>query len=209
MNYSAAGEFKILYSLGKLERYNRVPVNKRAPVAHPLLEAVKVYHADNYSWALACCAWHRDIAEDVLQESYLRVLEGRAKFLGKSSDKTWFFSVIKRVSADLQRTQKRHSLLNMRMVVSDQAASGGSKEDHPASPDDTAQRSEASQQLQAALMQLSVRQREVLHLVFYTQLTLEEAAQTLGVSLGSTRTHYQRGKDRVAQLLELDDTYEH
>ncbi len=91
MNYSAAGEFKILYSLGKLERYNRVPVNKRAPVAHPLLEAVKVYHADNYGWALACCAWHRDMAEDVLQESYLRVLDGRAKFLGKSSDKTWFF----------------------------------------------------------------------------------------------------------------------
>ncbi len=95
------------------------------------------------------------------------------------------------------------------MVVSDQTVSDGSVKDHLISPDDTVQRSEASQQLQAVLMQLSVRQREVLHLVFYTQLTLEEAAQTLGVSLGSTRTHYQRGKDRIAQLLELDDTYEH
>ena len=58
----------------------------------PLLEELEQFHADSYGWALACCAWRRELAEDVLQEAYLRVLDGRARFSGMASSKTWFFS---------------------------------------------------------------------------------------------------------------------
>jgi RNA polymerase sigma-70 factor (ECF subfamily) len=194
-----------VYFPGDVEVYNWVPDKKRVAVVHPVLDTVKAQHVDNYGWALACCSRHRDIAEDVLQEAYLRVLDGRAVFAGRSSHKTWFFAVIKRVAVDVQRTRKRRTLLNLRMADTDRALAA---EDEANPLSESMSRDESVQQLQEALVQLPVRQREVLHLVFYAELTLESTAEILDISVGSVRTHYHRGKERLAELLKLDKDYE-
>lgn len=173
---------------------------------HPLFDELKILHTDSFGWALACCGWHREFAEDVLQEAYLRVLDGRADFSEKSSLKTWFFAVIKRVAADSQRTQKRRSILNLRLVPG-----GGESGPNDAIQTNTLAEAlhadQSSQRLQQSLLQLPQRQREVLHLVFYSGLTLEEAASTLQITVGSVRTHYHRGKERLGQLLTGIDAY--
>jgi RNA polymerase sigma-70 factor (ECF subfamily) len=48
---------------------------------------------------------------------------------------------------------------------------------------------------------LPERQRDVLHLVFYQDLTIAQAAEVLGVALGTARVHYERGKARLRALL--------
>jgi RNA polymerase sigma factor (sigma-70 family) len=62
-------------------------------------------------------------------------------------------------------------------------------------------RDETSRELIAALSRLSSRQREVLHLVFYQELTIAAAAEILGISLGSARAHYERGKAKLRLIL--------
>ena len=62
--------------------------------------------------------------------------------------------------------------------------------------------SERAAALLRALTRLARRQREVLELVFYHDMTIEQAGQTLGISIGSARVHYQRGKKRLYALLE-------
>jgi RNA polymerase sigma-70 factor (ECF subfamily) len=59
-----------------------------------------------------------------------------------------------------------------------------------------------SSALNTALRELSGRQREVLHLTFYQQLSLSEAAAVMRVSVGSARQHYDRGKRRLRELLQ-------
>jgi RNA polymerase sigma-70 factor (ECF subfamily) len=63
-------------------------------------------------------------------------------------------------------------------------------------------RSEESARLADAVGRLSTRQGQVLHLVFYQDMTIEEAAAVMGTSVGTARTHYERGKKRLRRILE-------
>src|SRR5205809_7396154 len=60
-------------------------------------------HAAAFGWALSCCAWDRPAAEDALQSSYLKIIDGRARFAGRSSFRTWVFGVIRRTAQEARR----------------------------------------------------------------------------------------------------------
>jgi len=175
-----------------------------APVP-ALLHALREQHTRNFGWALACCSWRREQAEDVLQEAYLRVLDGRASFSGQSAPETWFFSVIKRVAAESLRRQRRRDLLRLQVLHSAVSDVG---EFAWVENGTQLEQAESAAALRVALLKLPQRQREVLHLVFYSELTLEQTALVLQISVGSVRTHYHRGKTALAQLLEQDEAYD-
>jgi RNA polymerase sigma factor (sigma-70 family) len=131
-------------------------------------------------------------AEDVLQASYLKVLDGRARFDGRSSLKTWLFGVIRRTAAEQRR---RHFL--RRRVHESHAADAPTVTDGGATDPGGADVME----LVAALASLAPRQRAVLHLVFYQGMTIADAATVMGVSVGTARTHYERGKHQLRSRL--------
>jgi RNA polymerase sigma factor (sigma-70 family) len=153
------------------------------------------HHADCFAWAMACCGRDRVEAEDVLQTSYLKVLDGRAVFASRSTFKTWLFGVIRRTAAEHRR---------WRAVRRFTRASLTDRADPSPDPATAAGHSESTERLVAALATLTTRQRELLHLVFYQDLTIAEAASVLGISLGTARTHYERGKQRLRELLSLE-----
>ncbi len=155
---------------------------------------LEALHPACFGWAFGCCGWNREEAEDVLQTVYLKVLDGRARFDGRSSLKTWLFAVIRHTAAERRRRQWLLDLIPARLLRFPAPA--------PApDPESLADASEANAQLRAALRKLSARQRELLHLTFYQDVTIEEAAAVLGISVGSARTHYHRGKARLRRLL--------
>jgi RNA polymerase sigma-70 factor (ECF subfamily) len=151
-------------------------------------------HADCFGWAMACCERDRDDAEEVLQTVYLTVLDGRARYDGRSSFRTWLFGVIRRTAASERRKAWLRRLLLMREA-------DGLKPEAPAPLDAEMERDSRRDGLHHALAHLAARQCEVLQLVFYHDLTVDEAATVMGVSVGSARTHYARGKARLATPL--------
>ncbi len=157
-----------------------------------LLDRIAACHEESFAWALGCCGRDRREAEEVLQTVYLKVLEGRARYGGRSSLRTWLFAVIRRTAAQGRR---RAAFRRLRLVP---LAAG---DEVPAAAADATEAGERREHLERALGQLARRQREVLLLVFYHGRTLEEAAAVLGIGVGSARTHYSRGKARLRQLL--------
>jgi len=152
-------------------------------------------HTAAFGWALACCAGNRSDAEDVLQTTYLKVLDGRARFDGRSRFRTWLFGVVRHTAGEMRRRRRWAAWPPLELL-------GLTLRDSRPDADALLVRSEESRALEQALAGLPGRQREVLHLVFYQDLTIEQAAGVMGVSVGTARTHYGRGKAALRRLLQ-------
>lgn len=151
-------------------------------------------HASAWDWALHVCRYDVETAGDVLQHAYLMILDGRAKFGGRSAFRTWLFGIIRRTAESHRRTQWRRRLLLHRHAGLVEVG-----ESRPAC--DRVERDDEVRRLNSALARLSVRQRTVLELVFHHDMSIAEAATVMGVSLGTARTHYTRGKHQLAAHL--------
>ena len=156
-----------------------------------LRSQLEQHHPAAYGWALHCCGRNADDAEDVLQTAYLKILGGKARFNDNSSFRTWLFGVIRNTARDQRRSWWRR-LFRDHQWSADRQSSDSQIE--PAAES-------CGAELRNAMTELSERQREVLHLTFYQELTVEQAARVMGVSIGSARTHYERGKARLRHLL--------
>ena len=157
-------------------------------------------HGASFGWALSCCRRDRAEAEEVLQTVYLKILEGKARYRGESNLKTWLFAVIRKTAITEQRKRLLRALKSL-------AASNPTPERNSFAPEPAAafERSEAQKQFQRALERLPARQREVLHLAFYEDLSLREAANVMGISIGSARQHYERGKRHLRESLDREE----
>jgi len=157
---------------------------------------LEMLHGASFGWALNCCRRDRAEAEEVLQMVYLKILEGKACFRGEASLKTWLFAVIRKTAI----SEHRKNLLR-KLRWSDSSEQATTLVSPLEQPGVAFEKSEAQALFQNALNNLPRRQREALHLVFYEDLSLKEAADVMGISIGSARQHYDRGKKRLRESL--------
>src|SRR6185369_13852492 len=151
-------------------------------------------HSASFGWAVSCCAQNRADAEEVLQTVYLKILQGKACYRGECKLQTWLFAVIRKTAIGERRKHVVRMLKSMAV----------SNSNSDAQPEVNLERSEMQQRFHQALAGLPVRQRETLHLVFYQDLSLSEAAEVMNISVGSARRHYERGKKRLREALDRE-----
>lgn len=162
---------------------------------HDLALSLEPLHRDAFGWACHCCGVDSADPADVLQISYLKVIEGRASPRDRSSLKTWWFGVIRLTAMEERRRRRIRESYAGRWLLSSVPRGTAPP------PSAKIELDEVSLDLKQALAQLPPRQAEVLHLVFYQDLSLSEAAQVMRVSIGSARSHYERAKSRLRSLL--------
>ena len=159
---------------------------------------LEALHPCSFAWAMGCCGRDREDAEEVLQDVYLKIFEGKARFEGRSTLKTWLFAVIRKTAAAHRRTRW---LWERRFVAGDALH----VEDGRESSEHQVIRSETAAALVRAIANLARKQREVIELVFYHDMTVEEAAEVAGTSIGTARVHYHRAKRRLFEMLHREE----
>jgi RNA polymerase sigma-70 factor (ECF subfamily) len=174
----------------------------RDPVPLPLemsdsgAAAIAARHHDGlYRFALGLSRRDRQEALGIVQQTYLEVLEGRADLAGARNPRAYLFGVARRVAASRRR---RRSIWG-RILGYEQIPEPSRPELED--PEDAAAGGERTARLKAALGELPARQLEVISAVFGGGMTVEEAAEAMGVSVGSARTHYHRAKRRLKKLM--------
>jgi RNA polymerase sigma-70 factor (ECF subfamily) len=140
----------------------------------------------------------RATAEDLFQETWIRVLEKGHQYDGKSRFVTWLMTIAHNVAIDHLRKRRPASLDEMRDT--EDAAPFEPVAESP-SPFDNVAAMEDGARIQAALEQIAPIFREVLVLRFQEQMKLEEIAKLVGIPLATVKTRLYRGVNALRPAL--------
>ena len=133
----------------------------------------------------------REIAEDLFQETWIRVLLRGAQYNGKARFDTWLFTIARNLVIDLSRKRHVASLDEMCESAEDErpfeiAMDGPSPFQSFASREDRAEVAEV-------LLRLEPSYREVLVLRFHEEMSLEEIAGVTQAPLSTVKSRLYRG----------------
>ncbi len=130
----------------------------------------------------------REQAEDLVQEVYIRVYKSYHRFEGKSSEKTWLFSIARNVAIDHFRKQKGWK---QRIIETFEGTTFQLKDEHPI-PEEIALQKEELQLMYRCLDLCTIDQRMVLVMRYIHDLSIAETAKVLNWSEGKVKTTQHR-----------------
>jgi RNA polymerase sigma-70 factor (ECF subfamily) len=148
---------------------------------------------------------NREMAEDLFQEVWMRVLVRGGQFNGQSRFDTWLFTIARNLVIDQKRKRTMSSL--------DELFEVGGEDDRPMSfevadgeptPFDHLCNLEDRERIAGALLNLDTLYREVLVLRFHEELSLEEIAKVTRAPLSTVKSRLYRGLAIIRPLLESE-----
>lgn len=162
------------------------------------LEARFEQLADAYQTALLrmCCLHLGDfaLAEDAVQETFLKAWRALPTFRGQSSEKTWLM----RIAINTCRDMKRDRWLRFT--------------DRRFTPEMLPEASQPfekrEEELVISVMNLPLKLREVIVLYYYQGMSTLEISDSLGISQSSVSGRLKRGRERLKNVLGGNGPYD-
>ncbi len=146
---------------------------------------------------------NREMAEDLFQEVWMRVLVRGAQFNGQARFDTWLFTIARNMVIDQRRKRTMLSLDEMFEVggEDDRPMSYEIADDEP-TPFERISSLEDREYIAASLLELKTLYREVLVLRFHEELSLEEISQVTRSPLSTVKSRLYRGLAAIKPKLE-------
>jgi RNA polymerase sigma-70 factor (ECF subfamily) len=142
---------------------------------------------------------HRQEAEEVAQEAFLRLYQSLATFRGESSIATWLYRTVSRLAIDhLRRERLKRKLFFFRgnEALEQPDPLETTPDASSPSPLDRLLAKELAGRMQQVLNQLPPQQKAVFVLRHLEERSLREIAEILGLEEGTVKTHLHRAVGR-------------
>src|SRR5687768_3108935 len=133
-------------------------------------------------------------AEDIVSQVFLDVWRTANQFEGRSRVSTWLLSIARFKTLTTMR-QRRHEDIDQENVR--EIADGAD------TPEASLDRSNISEILRACIAKLSPAHREIIHLVYYHEKTVEEAGEIIGIPPSTVKTRMFYARKQLAALLKV------
>lgn len=140
----------------------------------------------------------REVAEDLFQEVWIRVLRRGSQYNGKARFDTWIFTIARNLVIDLSRKRTMASLDEMSENDDDRPFE--IPEDSP-SPLQIFQSRENAAELASVMLHLEPSYREVITLRFHEEMSLDEIATVTCAPLSTVKSRLYRGLAALRPLL--------
>jgi len=137
-----------------------------------------------------CCVYLRDIsmAEDAVQETFIKAYQHMDAFRGESSEKTWLYKIAINTCRDIRRSRWLRIFDRSVDVDSLQIPVEGA--------------SVVSIALMQEIMRLPDKQREVIYLFYYKDMTLAEIGRLLGAPVSTVSDRLNRARNMLRKALK-------
>lgn len=132
------------------------------------------------------------LAEDAVQETFLRAYKSLGSFHGQSSERTWLTRIAINVCYSMRKSAW-YRYVDRRVQL----------ESLPIAAESAAEENVA---LMVEIMRLPRKEREAVWLYYFQDLKLEEVAETLGISISTVSQRLGKARDRLRKALGgIDD----
>jgi RNA polymerase sigma-70 factor (ECF subfamily) len=147
-------------------------------------------------------------AAETAQEVFLKVFRGMKQFHGQSSLKTWIYRIALHEAANRRRWWFRHKAqeTSIEPAESDIMPEGSLRmqvalTDHAESPFDNVAHHEVQRRVEEELRKIAEPYRTTLILRDLEEMSYEEIAEVLEISLGTVKSRLTRGREALKQRL--------
>lgn len=160
-------------------------------------ELYEKYHKDLYQFLFYMVKKH-EVAEDIVQEVYIRVLKSYDRFEGKSSEKTWLYSIARNAAIDYFRKEKGWK---QRLLENFDLDKQPVKDVQPL-PEEIAIQNAEVQGIYQSLHSCTLDQRSVIILRYIQGLSIMETAAVLDWTESKVKTTQHRALKAIKKKME-------
>lgn len=187
-------------SLSRLAEHKLIEQAKGGDAA-AMAELIRLHHDSLYAFMLRMSG-RPDVAEDVVQEAFVRVIKNLDRFDPRFRFSTWLFTIAKRLYVNWSQKFRPVSETDL---VQGWEATGGRPEDGATLVET---RNSIHEMIVSALASLGDVQREIVLLFHQQEWSIAEISRYLNMPEGTIKSHLHRARRRMREALEQQPRFD-